>query len=62
MKIELKPGVSPAAFWTAIAIGLAGTATTALSLTSYAWAGGAILIIGTITALVKKGGSTPPAP
>lgn len=56
MKLQLKPGVSPAFFWTTIGIGAASTAATALSLTAYAWAGMAAALIGVIVGFVQANG------
>ncbi|MBB5037100.1 hypothetical protein [Prosthecobacter dejongeii] len=59
MKLNLKPGVTPAFFWTSIGVGAASTAATALSLTAYGWAGMAgsliVLILGYIKANGPKG-------
>jgi hypothetical protein len=60
MKLELKPGVSPAYFWTSIAIGLGGTAATALSLTAYAWAATAAALIALIIGFVRGNVKPPP--
>ena len=60
MKLELKPGVSPAYFWTSIAIGLGGTAATALSLTAYAWAATAAALIALIVGFVRGNVKPPP--
>jgi len=60
MKLELKPGVSPAYFWTSIAIGLGGTAATALSLTAYAWAATAAALIALVIGFVRGNVKPPP--
>ncbi len=61
MKIELKPGVSPAFFWTTIGVGAASTAAAGLSLTAYAWAGMAASILGIVITFLqsRKGPPTP---
>ena len=63
MKIPLKPGVTPAHFWTAIAVGIGSTAATALGMTAYAWAGSAaaILTLG-LLALRSKSPQDPNTP
>lgn len=60
MKLELKPGVSPAFFWTTIGIGAASTAATALSLTAYAWAGTAAAFIALVVGFMKAKGPQGP--
>lgn len=60
MKLQLRPGVSPAMFWTAIGVGLAGTGATALSLTAYAWAPMLGAFIALIIGFVQA--QTPPPP
>lgn len=62
MTPPLKPGVSPAFFWTSVAVGIGGTAATALSLTTYAWAATAIGILGLVIAGLKSGGPKGPTP
>ncbi len=52
--IQLKPGVSPAAFWATIGIGALSTAASALALTSYAWAGMAGTLIALIIGFVSQ--------
>lgn len=60
MKLELKPGVSPAYFWTTIGIGAASTAAGAFALTTYAWAGMAGTLIALIIGFVRGNGPKPP--
>lgn len=60
MKLELKPGVSPAFFWTTISVGVASTAASALALTSYAWAGMAGALIALIVGFVRGQVKPPP--
>lgn len=60
MKLELKPGVSPAYFWATIGLGAASTAASALALTSYAWAGMAGALIALIVGFVRNNVKPPP--
>lgn len=48
MKLNLRPGVSPAQFWTTVGVGLGGTTATALALTAYSWAPFVIALIGVL--------------
>ena len=48
MKLNLKPGISPAMLWTTVGVGIGGTAAGALSLTAYAWAPMVISLIGVL--------------
>lgn len=58
--MQLKPGVSPAYFWSVIGIGAASTAATALSLTTYAWAGMAGALIALIVGFWQANGPKGP--
>ena len=60
MKLDLKPGVSPAFFWTTIGLGAASTIASGLALTSYAWAGMAGAMIALIIGFVRGNGPKPP--
>jgi len=54
MKLQLKEGVSPAMFWGTIGIGAASTAASAMALTSYAWAGMVVSILGAVVMFVRQ--------
>lgn len=60
--MQLKPGVSQAYFWSVIGIGAASTAATALSLTTYAWAGMAGALIALIVGFWQANGPKGPPP
>lgn len=62
MKLQLKPGVSPAYFWTTIGIGLGGTAASALSLTAYAWSVPLSAVILMVVGYLRNNGPKPPPP
>jgi hypothetical protein len=62
MKINLRPGVSPAMFWTAIGVGVAGTAATAMQLTAYAWAPTLGAFIALVVGFVQARANNPPPP
>ncbi|MCW0220113.1 MAG: hypothetical protein OJI67_17440 [Prosthecobacter sp.] len=62
MKLQLKPGVSPAFFWTTISVGAASTVASGLALTSYAWAGMAGALIALIVGFVNANGPKAPPP
>lgn len=63
MKIPLKPGVTPAHFWTFISLGIGGVITGALQLTAYAWAPTVVAILGLgLLALKSKGSQDPNTP
>ncbi len=60
MKLELKPGVTNAYFWTVIGVGLGGTATAALSLTAYAWAVPVCAFLALVINFVRGNVKPPP--
>ncbi len=60
MKLELKPGVTPAYFWTSVGIGIGGTAATALSLTAYSWAVPLAGFLALLIGWLRTGGPKPP--
>ncbi|MES2596375.1 MAG: hypothetical protein V4662_13605 [Verrucomicrobiota bacterium] len=61
-KLYLRPGVTPAQFYTTIGVGLGGTAAGALALTAYTWAPVVIGLIGLLVPFfqVRFGQSSPP--
>lgn len=62
MKLNLKPGVSPAYFWATLALGLGGTAASALSLTAYAWAAPLSAVLLLALGHLRDNGPKPPPP
>jgi hypothetical protein len=62
MKLHLRPGVSPLMFWSAIGVGVAGTAASALSLTAYAWAPTLGAFIALVVGFVQARSKAPPPP
>lgn len=60
--IQLKPGISPKVFWLTIGIGALSTGASALSLTSYAWAGMAGSLIAIVIGFLSHKDTPPPPP
>lgn len=50
MKINLKPGISPAFFWTTMGVSAGGVVVTGLSMTAYTWVP---LVIGALTLIIS---------
>lgn len=62
MKLNLRPGVSPAVFYTTIGVGVAGTTASALALTAYTWAPAVVGLITVILAWWQANGPKAPPP
>lgn len=63
MKLNLRPGISPAMFWSTVGLGAAGTAASALTMTAYTWAPA---VAGLLTVIITwwqaSGPKAPPPP